>query len=41
MRVISWGAIQFLLNEITNLKSEITKLKNKDKLSINEYNVIK
>ena len=29
MGVISWGAIQQLMNEITNLKSEITKLKNK------------
>ena len=34
MGVISWGAIQYLMNEITNLKSEITKLKNKDKLVI-------
>ena len=34
MGVISWGAIQFLLNQITNLKSEITKLQNKDKLLI-------
>ena len=29
MGVISWGAIQYLMNEITNLKSELTKLKNK------------
>ena len=29
MSVISWGAIQYLMNEMTNLKSEITKLKNK------------
>ena len=27
MGVISWGAIQYLMNEITTLKSEITKLK--------------
>ena len=29
MGVISWGAIQYLMNEITHLKSELTKLKNK------------
>ena len=29
MGIISWGAIQYLMNEITNLKSELTKLKNK------------
>ena len=34
MGVISWGAIQYLMNEITNLKSELTKMKNKDKLLI-------
>ena len=34
MGVISWGAIQYLMNERTNLKSEITKLKNKDRLII-------
>ena len=28
MGVIPWGAIQYLMNEITNLKSELTKLKN-------------
>ena len=27
MGVISWGAIQYLMNEITSLKSELTKLK--------------
>ena len=29
MGVISWGAIQYLMNEITSLKSELTKPKNK------------
>ena len=28
MGVTSWGAIQYFMNEIANLKSEITKLKN-------------
>ena len=34
MGVISWGAIEYLMAEITNLKSELTKMKNKDKLLI-------
>ena len=29
MGVISWGTIQYLMNEITNLKSELKKLKDK------------
>ena len=29
MGIISWGAIQYLMSEITTLKSELTKLKNK------------
>ena len=29
MGIISWGAIQYSMNEITNLKSELTKMKNK------------
>ena len=29
MGAISWGAMQYLMNEITALKSELTKLKNK------------
>ena len=28
MGVISWGAIQYLMSEITTLRSELTKLKN-------------
>ena len=31
MACISWGAIQYLMNEITNLKADITKLKKKMK----------
>ena len=31
MNVVLWGAVQEMMKEITNLKSEITKLKNKTK----------
>ena len=31
MACISWGAIQYMMSEIRNLKAHITKLKNKMK----------
>ena len=34
MGAISWGAIQYVMNEITSLKNEISKIRNKDKLVI-------
>ena len=40
MGVISCGAIQYLMNEITTLNSELTKLKKQDLINDNDQKLL-